>query len=48
MGSVITVILSYNEYKKHQDSQKIFFDEDKELKEKMPFLSSTSNKTKVL
>jgi len=48
MGSVITLILSYNEYKKHQDSQKIFFDEDKELKENMPFLSSTYNKSKDL
>ena len=41
MGSVITIILSYHQLKEHRNTQKLFFNEDKELKESMPLMLSS-------
>lgn len=48
MGNVITIILSYHQLKQHRDSQKLFFNEDKELKESMPLILSSCEDKKHL
>ncbi len=48
MGSFLSIILSYNEYKKHKEQKIYFFVKDDKTKDHTPFLPSKLTKEKDL